>query len=1443
MQIERPIDLEEENNLAIDEEFGASVNPQEDTEEATQETFMATGMDVVPSQAKQMLFESANPIEALIRESFYTEEMQAEELQQAYDKATAKSEDFMGNPDFIYEQYKAQLDPSTDPIDIRAAVNIQTERAILDRMTANEETGVIDAILDFGSTVLRESTIGIPEALTDRTERLGTEMVFNRLSMKPSEYKEWFQETANEIMQEGLRSNNANTLAWLKGVVQDNGFDSDSGLKKAFALLDLIGVGEAASAGLKVARRAAKPRTAIGRVVEMEGPEAAAQIGEGMLARNIDPEVAADLGPRVVNPHAPATATPEGWYSRALSKNKLAEGVSEIYESGAMGRIVDQDTIRSAVSRAVDNFSRRVGNPVYSSEPVSTGFGNYTVDIKLGKASDGTPYKPTPSGDVPAGVQRLAERTGGEVVPVTNSTGDLQGYVVQHRQNLDLTGDIEAIDPDSLVRMERKLVRNTLGKVAGNQLLGSTALRGVDRLTTFAQMGEASQNAVKKIFEAEAKKVNAIGVDDRAVLASIVGKLRDDPIEAGRRMWYSDYEFAVKYKELTGKMPEDKVIDAYNAEVSIANTAAVVRANNIMRNYVQKGYQAVTMPSGIRVPAKVYPTARVADDAIILDMSNNTRYIKSELEEGFDIWKLDRASDDGVQYITRPSQVDALDPQDVMGFNAGGPRTNPNANYFVVLGGPNKNVKSLLTTFTEADAKLARDQLTNIQRALRDGSDDIDDVIRNNNDWNPAITNLDELNAFGKENKWNIEEGVIAHKERDAFVQTVDPEDATYQMSFSDYASAEMSRQDTVLPEFGGGKSYNIDPMDTITQQFGSAIEEFANHAYTQNAVVGWVKKAQEAGVDWFPKEVSPNDYRNLFMDAKITGNSEFTNRMREIRNIELRRMGVKSEATQAMESLGQQMSEFVFQKTGVATKIGDPTNTVLNVGFQSAFGFGNISQSFIQASHAMTIMSISPKHGFRGAGMAMSMRAMYHMPTKALDVAIPRAAKYYGMEVSELKEVMDYVRTSGRDVIDADAVEQGTGVAWGISGFGGESYKPSILRKAWLQTKKATKKGLDVGLIPFNAGERLGRMTGVYTAILEFKAKNPGVSLTSDRARQWITRREQDLTFNMTNVARPAIQSGAMRMPTQWLSHTFRAMESIFVGRNFTKAERARMAAIQIPMYGTAGFGFASAANGIAEWAGIEEDSVGFTFLKWGVIDGVSDWLMEDTEGRVGTGLAPRLAPAGAIVDTFRKIKEGQFLEVAMGPSGEITGGIADAFVEAFSSLTEGRGTMLSEDVIKILRTPSGVDNAAKAYGIFNNGIYRSKNGITIPGEMTTSEGIMQLLGIGSLKQTEWYAAQSDTFRSSKKYNAFRKEVNNKTEYAFDLLQSKDPADKERAFKMFNELKVMVDFSGFSPELQLSLQKSINRRLDDKFSRTYEQLLREDQDAAAARLRTTLGR
>jgi hypothetical protein len=120
-----------------------------------------------------------------------------------------------------------------------------------------------------------------------------------------------------------------------------------------------------------------------------------------------------------------------------------------------------------------------------------------------------------------------------------------------------------------------------------------------------------------------------------------------------------------------------------------------------------------------------------------------------------------------------------------MGFNAGGPRTNPNANYFVVLGREGRFPKSLLTTFTEADAKIARDQLTALQNALRDAPETVDDVLTTNNDWNPTITNLDELRRFSDENNWDLDEGIIAYKERNSYVQDIDADDATYRMERS----------------------------------------------------------------------------------------------------------------------------------------------------------------------------------------------------------------------------------------------------------------------------------------------------------------------------------------------------------------------------------------------------------------------------------------------------------------------------------------------------------------------------------------------------------------------------------------------------------------------------------------------------------------------------------
>jgi hypothetical protein len=319
-----------------------------------------------------------------------------------------------------------------------------------------------------------------------------------------------------------------------------------------------------------------------------------------------------------------------------------------------------------------------------------------------------------------------------------------------------------------------------------------------------------------------------------------------------------------------------------------------------------------------------------------------------------------------------------------------------------------------------------------------------------------------------------------------------------------------------------------------------------------------------------------------------------------------------------------------------------------------------------------------------------------------------------------------------------------------------------------------------------------------------------------------WITRREQDLTFNMNSSARAKAQSGYLKVPTQWLSYSLRASEAVFVGRNFTPAERARLAAILLPFYGLAGFGASSAADYIAEKLGIQPDSNLYIALKNGALDGLFAALGTDIS------VGQRLAPAGAFFDVYKNLTEGKFLEVIGGPSGEITRGLYESVMSAASSLRTGQTASLTEDVIQILRTPSGIDNVAKAVGIFNNGIYRSKTGVALPFEMTVSEGVTALLGFAPQRVTEFYNRKTDMFADTKKLGTFRKDVNRDAERIFQLLEG-DTNDIDQAIRLFEELNVRITFSGFSQTDQLSLRKSATSKLESEWFKLQDHLIRQD--------------
>ena len=164
-------------------------------------------------------------------------------------------------------------------------------------------------------------------------------------------------------------------------------------------------------------------------------------------------------------------------------------------------------------------------------------------------------------------------------------------------------------------------------------------------------------------------------------------------------------------------------------------------------------------------------------------------------------------------------------------------------------------------------------------------------------------------------------------------------------------------------------------------------------------------------------------------------------------------------------------------------------------------------------------------------------------------------------------------------------------------------------------------------------------------------------------------------------------------------------------------------------------GFGFERAAEEIAEMFNIDQDSAAFTTLKWGVIDGMMDALLPEGEGdvgRVGTGLAPRLSVIQGMKQIYTDVTQGRFVEVIAGPSGQIGGSLVESFVNVTGSLLSGQPYTLTEDVLQLIRQPSGIDNIAKAIGIFNNGLYVSKTGVSIPTQMSPTEGILALFGVG---------------------------------------------------------------------------------------------------------------
>lgn len=1314
-------------------------------------------------------------------------EQAANDLQGAFEK----QQEFTSTDGFYLEGALTVGDPNYSPALARTLRNQQIGMEVLEeRFKDAQEKGFLGKSVDFiDRFIFRYMPIGLYEDVTRESESAGLELAQAAANMEPDEFRSYMEDYANGKAEEGFFKDE-NYFAFLDAVgeAQNSGFDPMGGINQ------IIGIAEAVPLA-KAALSAGKLATRVGGI---RGPRAAAeaveQAGENALK---DPEIQSEALPRQFDLGSNESIKPTlGRVARMAEENALIQDIQSLYKSGTFGRVATQEQVSAAAERVRQNVEG-ISSRTIADENISlvdpVGLGDYTSTFRMGKAKDGAPY--ADKGNATKYANQLQNRGLAARVVEVDPDDASKGFYVEVAERLDLSRVADPLD----LNVHQNIFNRGVGRV-----FGSTLQVDDDYLNTLANMGEGGSGAIRDAVQPYLDTLEKLPLESKTTIGQIFKDLRDGD-DAFIRDGYSEVEFKTKFRQYhpSGKAPTEQDIDAFYAAKTISDSAYILQANRVANRYVARGYKSLEVESGVFVPGKT--TNDIGDNVAILSGETGRIISKADLADNAVVWKLDRELEGGVDLVTSPRNVGTIRYEDVLGYNAGGRRVNPDAKYFVTLGD-----RAILTTFTDKLARSARAQIDNIVKAARRSSDnldqltdELDDVIKKNNDWNPSIENTADFVALAQRKGWRLNDEVD-FKARDDVLKETDSE-LFAGLSMDDYVKSTQRRYDDVLMEYGGNETFNYNPIQSMVQQLSDTAKEYSFRAYTQTSKVSWLKAAGKGqalkdnpNVEAVWRSVDPSDLKG-----------EKGRRLRELKAIIDRRDQVQSGISAAMSDFGASTAEYVFGKTKGKVKVNlDEMNvpgSLLNLGFRSAFGFLNLSQFFLQASHSFVIASISPRHGSKAAGLVIPLRlAMASGDPKGLQ----RLAKLSGISDSDMDELVKYINTSGRRNIENDAIEKGTGPGWGISSWEGQDLRPTTVRKTLHQTSRVVKAADRVGLAAFNEGEKLSRWTGMITAFLEYKAKYRGASAMSDAGRQWITRREQNLSFNMTTTSRGAWQSGLMKVPTQWLSYSMRAVENVVLGRGFTKGERARMTLMMGSMGGATGAFLGGAADEVSEKYGLDPSGPAAVGLRYGLVDAVLTYGLQGLTGEeLRTAFGTRIAPLTAFTDLHRKVTEESAVTALGGPSGEIVGGGASALFSSLKALVTGQQMTAWEDVQRVLRTPSGVDNIWKATTIANEGVYRSKSGTEIPLEFSDWEAAMQAVGLTNYRVADFYGERTSAFRENRKMRSFRKEIENDFQAALRMWDK----DEVRAREFMGEIFARIEAAPFSPQDKNSLRRSLH--------------------------------
>ena len=1282
---------------------------------------------------------------------------------------------------FIDPSIAATVLNSDDPLARRTFFNRLERVAMLQESMAKAmESASSDNFwtnLDFVDVVASSAPVYGNIITNNRIEAADRLIALVNSSLPPEEFQSEVDSILSEIAAQGVLTDDNRFLLEDLFALLPAGSNSEAASQRAWATFDTV----ASLTGLGALRNGVRSAEGVAKSTFETAEDAATLVArvreEPSEVRDLIVRAADEDNPvsSPVNPvnHMPSSVTP---ISQRVTRITAPEhqAISSLVEENEVlmrvravrGATAFDDEGIEALRTQLTAEARQGNRRVMDNDLFVDDADNIMYTERLGTSRGG--YFATEQG-----AQRLAQQVGGVVTDLGESR-----YVVDLEANVPLSTDLfTATDVSDL----------GLGFWAR---FGSPGSQTTERLQSILLQTESIRSKIHDdLRNIMAKMDKSVSSSSKDALQRIRTSLRDDPRKSGRMEEYTRGEFIDEFREANGRSPTKAEEDYYNFLVEMDVTSWYITADSLFKEAAARGERILKIGDESRNVILRSPDD-LEDFEMLYDLDTGKLRKADTLTEKQNIFTMaDRLFEveDGVfvqHVVSRNPKTRRLYHSDVLPYNAGGRRSyvDNSTKIFVKQESTQKLVdgtevsavpKTALGVKIPEEAATAVKELNNIideiSPRLGKGShydqvramDDIDDVIRRNNTWNPSVTNKDELVDFFADYNLSFSRKFDQAADGDAlsaggarFLPGIN-DSTSYRELFRVKGNPRNGRRDRPLTSFGGDSAPVRPVIESSKENVVRTTAQRSEAAYVMSSVNGLVRaidrmETLRATDKSLPRglkgQYTLEDLNGLTIRGKLA--RLIDQDMIDTSTVAGKRLALEAKKidfrlrqqpiyAQGLARLKNSLSDSLYGSGWTKTSSWmdqyslDPITAMRSAAFQVFMGLGNIYQFILQSSQVISSTAIAGPRAAVGFAVYPVTRLLVGNGNEAVIKSFGRTLKpITGLTEDQFFEMVDMLRSDGRMVTSISVAELGEDAA-DVTGAG-----------LWRSVK-------DIGLTPFREGELAARITAHNAAYMNYIKKFPDSSPRSTAGRRWIAREQDRYTHAMTSASRSPLQE----MPfAQFLSYPWRVSEALMAGslggkRILSTKEKLSMATTHIAMFGAAGLG----AGSIVDRLSAEKHLDGLTdkeynFLRYGLLDAMLSQLV-GTE----TALSDNLAYGQGVADLLSNTIDSNFLAVVAGPSGVVADTFVDHVANLVASLKTGSGDLVQQDFMTLARQLKSVDMAHNAYTAVTLGHYFSRNGRRlIDDDVDIHETIALAFGIPIAEYQEAYALRNVMYNHS---------------------------------------------------------------------------------------------